>query len=63
MILGSKLRRIFNFDNDFDLDKATYIWPSENFLCLINYKQTAAGLSITSSNLCTVHAHARVSGN
>ena len=63
MILGSKLERIFNLDNDLDFDKATYISPSENFLCLINSKETAVVLSVRFSTLCTVHAHARVSGN
>ena len=51
-----KLEIIFSIDYDVDHDKATWIWPGENVLCLNNSKEKNCAL-------CPVHAYPRVYGN
>ena len=64
IILGSKSESMFGFDNDVERDKATWICPGENSLCLINFNETTIELSrVRLWTLWTVHVHAKVNGN
>ena len=62
--MGSKSESMFSFDNDSERDKATWICPGENDLCLINSNEATVELSrVRPWTLRAVHVHAKVGEN